>query len=172
MKDITFKNLTDEQINAIKVLLGGACEIEEQKEEEKEEIPFPKKGDKFYFLLSDGEIDYEYYNPTSYIHADRISTGNCFKTEEEAKFEVERLKVIHEMKKFAEPEDFGWDGINYHDYLYYDILCDTILIGRSRCSKYTGIFFKTRDDIKDCIKAVGEDRIKKYYFGIKKEDKE
>lgn len=170
MKDITFKNLTDEQINAIKVLLGDACEIEEQKEEE--EIPFPKKGDKFYFLLSDGGIDYEYYSPTSRIHADRISMENCFRTEEEAKFEVERCKVIHEMKKFAEPEDFGWDGINYHDYLYYDILCDTILIGSSRCSKYTGIFFKTRDDIKDCIKAVGEDRIKKYYFGIKEEDKE
>ena len=30
MKDITFKNLTDEQINAIKILLGDACEMEEQ----------------------------------------------------------------------------------------------------------------------------------------------
>ena len=74
------------------------------------------------------------------------------------------------MKQFAEPEDFAWDGINYHDYLYYDILCDTILIGSSRCSRYTGIYFKTRDDIKDCIEAVGEDRIKKYYFGIKEEE--
>ena len=165
MKDITFKNLTDEQINAIKVLLGDACEIEEQKEKKKDS--FPKNGDKFYFLLSDGEVDYEHYSLTSCIHADRISVGNCFRTKEEVEFEVERRKVLHEMKQFAEPEDFEWDGNNYHDYIYYDVLRDTILIGNARCSKYTGIFFKTRDDAKDCIKAVGEDRIKKYYFGIK-----
>ena len=169
MKDITFKNLTNEQINAIKVLLGDACEIEEQKEEE---VPFfPAVGDGYYFLYSNGDIgDTAYAGTTNDIT--REFMGNCFKTKEEAKFEAERLKVIHEMKKFAEPEDFEWDGINYHDYIYYDILCDTILIGSSRCSRYTGIFFKTRDDVKDCIKAVGEDRIKKYYFGIKEEDKE
>lgn len=170
MKDITFKNLTEEQINAIKVLLGDACEIEEQKEEEKEEIPFPKKGDKFYFLLSDGEIDYEYYNPTSRIHADRISTGNCFKTEEEAKFEVERRKVIHEMKKFAEPEDYVWDGENSHHYIYYNFCCDAIRTGHTYSYKKNVIFFKSTDDIRDCIEAVGEDRIIKYYLGVKEEE--
>ena len=35
MKNVTFKNLTEEQINAIKVLLGDACNIEEQRKRKK-----------------------------------------------------------------------------------------------------------------------------------------
>lgn len=170
MKDITFKNLTDEQINAIKVLLGDACEIEEQIEE-KEEIPFPKKADKFYFLLSDGGIDYAYYSPTSPIHADRISIGNCFRTEEEAEFEVERRKVIHEMKKFAELKNYKWDSFNDHHYIYYHFsdLYDNnaVLIGNANTCKSDEIYFKSEEDAKACIEAVGEDRIKKYYFETK-----
>jgi hypothetical protein len=165
MKDITFKNLTDEQINAIKVLLGDACEIEEQKKEE--EIPFPKKADKFYYILSDGEIDYEFYSPTSGIHADRISVGNCFKTEEEAKFEVERCKVLHEMKQFAEPEDYAWDNENCHYTFVYSTSNKGYLEPQGYYTfKTSGIYFKSSSDANDCIKAVGEDRIKKYYFGI------
>ena len=167
MKDITFKNLTDEQINAIKVLLGDACEMEEQKEE----VPsFPEMDDDYYFLYSNADIGETQYTGTT-SDENRELIGNCFKTKEEAKFEAERLEVLYEMKKFAEPEDYEWDGINYHDFLYYDVLCDTLLIGSSRCSKYTGIYFKTRDDAKDCIKAVGADRIIKYYFRIKEEEK-
>ena len=164
MKDITFKNLTDEQINAIKVLLGDACEIEEQKEED---TSFPKNGEKFYYSLSDGEIDYECYSPTSAIHMDRISMGNCFRTKEEAEFEVERLKVIHEMKKFVEPEDYAWDGENYHYYIYYNICSNDIHYGNTYSYKKDTISFKSLDDAKACVEAVGEDRIKKYYFRIR-----
>lgn len=166
MKDITFKNLTDEQINAIKVLLGDACEIEEQKEEE---VPFLAVGDDYYFLYSNGDIgDTQYTGTTSDIT--REFMGNCFKTKEEAKFEVERLKVIHEMKKFAESEDYVWDGENSHHYIYYNFCCDAIRTGYTYSYKKSTIFFKSTDDIRDCIEAVGEDRIIKYYLGVKEEE--
>ena len=163
MKDITFKNLTDEQINAIKVLLDDACEIEEEKD-----TSFPKNGDEFYFILSDGEIDSKYYSPTSSIDMDCISMGNCFKTEEEAEFEVERLKVIHEIKKFTEPEDYAWDNKNCHYTFVYNTSSKNCLEIQGYYTFKTGsIYFKSSSDINACIEAVGEDRIKKYYFGIK-----
>jgi hypothetical protein len=167
MKDITFKNLTDEQINAIKVLLGDACEIEEQKEEE---VPFfPAVGDDYYFLYSNGDIgDTQYTGTTSDIT--REFMGNCFKTKEEAKFEVERLKVIHEIKKFAEPEDYAWDGENTHYHIYYNFCCNAIRTGYTYSYKKDTVFFKSKEDINACIEAVGEDRIIKYYLGVKEEE--
>ena len=168
MKDIIFKNLTEEQINAIKVLLGDACEMEEQAIEE---TSFPKPGDEYYYILSDGEIDINIYSG-SCISVDRISMGNCFRTKEEAEFEVERLKVIHEMKKFVEPEDYVWDGENYHYYIYYNICSNDIHYGNTYSYKKDTISFKSLDDAKTCVKAVGEDRIKKYYFRIKEGNEE
>ena len=168
MKDITFKNLTDEQINAIKVLLGDACEIEEQKEEE---VPFfPAVGDDYYFLYSNGDIgDTQYTGTTSDMTREYM--GNCFKTKEEAKFEVERLKVIHEMKEFAEPEDYAWDNSNVHyTFVYNTSSKDSLEIQGYYTFKISGIYFKSSSDAGDCIEAVGEDRIKKYYFGIKEEE--
>lgn len=166
MKDVTFKNLTDEQVNAIKVLLGDACDIEEQTEEEKEFPSFPLAGDNYYFSYSDGEIGDKLYSPASPNDIDRVSMGNCFKTKEEAKFEIERLKVLQEMKKFAEPKDSEWDGNDSHYYIYYYSLGEDVEIGWATACKSNDIYFKSEEDTKACLDAVGEDRIKKYYLRI------
>ena len=128
-------------------------------------------GDVFYSIFSDGEVDSCVFYDSSF-DTDRISMGNCFRTEEEAEFEVERLKVIHSMKRFTEPKNYAWDGINYHYYFYYDHHQGEIKIGSSRYYKYGGIYFEAEVNAQNCMNAVGEDRIKKYYFGIKEEDKE
>lgn len=169
MKDITFKNLTNEQINAIKVLLGDACEIEERKEEEEKETSFPQCGNLYYYILSDGEVTYDTYYGTK-INIARQSMGNCFKTQEEAKFEVERLKILQEMKKFAEPETYAWNNMNAHYTFVYNTSIskkDCLEIQGYYTFKVGSIHFKSREDAEACIEAVGEDRIKKYYLGIK-----
>lgn len=118
MRNVTFKNLTEEQINAIEVLLGDACNIEEQIEEKEEETSFPQSGDTYFFICSNGKIDCVNYNNANDFCKNRLSLGNCFKTLEEAAFEVGRLKVLHEMKQFAEPKDYKWDGQNSHCYIF------------------------------------------------------
>lgn len=165
-RSITFNNLTEEQINAIKVLIGDDCNIEEQKE--KEEAEFPKYGSEYYY------IDYEVCKSAwcdDAIDKNRLSVGNIFKTREEAEFEVERLKVIHEMKQFAEPKDYEWDSFNEHYYIYYRFMNymntnDVVEIGHVNSCKSDEIYFKSEKDAKACIEAVGEDRIKKYYLRI------
>ena len=167
MKDITFKNLTDEQINAIKVLLSDTCEIEEQKEEEKD-TSFPKTGDEYYFIISDGEIDINICSGSP-LSLNRISIGNCFRTEEEAEFEVERLKVIAELKEWATPiSEFTWSD-DTRKYMYVIVVAN---MGENSClavdfyytNQVSDLCFQSEEIAKSAIEAVGEDRIIKYYF--------
>ena len=169
MKDITFKNLTDEQINAIKVLLGDACEIEEQEGEEN--FPFPSYGGEYYFIDSTNEVCHSIWSDDE-IEIERLSLGNCFETREKAEFMSERLKVLHDMKRFTEPKNYAWDGQNNHYYFYYDYLQGDIKIGNTCYYKYNSIYFESKVNAQNCMSATGEDRIKKYYFGIKEGDKE
>lgn len=171
MKNITFKNLTEEQINAIKVLLGDACDIEEKVEEEI--LSFPQSGDRYCLICADGNIGYDSYDPDSDTDKARLSLGNIFNTYEDAEFEVERLKVLHEIKQFAEPEDYEWNGDNEHYYMYWSFLAtDTVRIGRCSTCKSNHIYFKSFEDAEACIKTVGEDRIKTYYLKVKEPDRE
>lgn len=164
--NVTFSNLTEEQINAIKVLLGDACDIEEK---EIDEAEFPKYGSIYYFIDSDGEVCQSFWEDDG-IDRDCLSLGNCFETREEAEFEVERLKVLHEMKQFAEPKDYKWDNNNNHYYIYYSFLDNTIRTGNCYCSKSNHIYFKSEEDVKICFESIGEDRIKNYYLQVKKTD--
>lgn len=161
-RDVTF-NLTEEQINAIKVLIGDACDIEKQKEEE--EASFPKYNSIYYFIDSYNEVCQSSWQYDE-VDRDRSSLGNCFETIKEAEFEVERLKVLHEMKQFAEPKDYKWDSFNEHYYIYYNYNYNVVEIGHVNSYKSDEIYFKSEEDAKACIEAVGEDRIKKYYLRI------
>lgn len=165
-RDVIFKNLTEEQINAIKVLLGNACEIEKQKEID--EAEFPKYGDKYYFINEDEAWQSSWCNDVT--DRERLSLGNCFETREEAEFEVERLKVLHEMKQFAEPKDYKWDSFNEHHYIFYRFLNlntnNVVAIGHVNSCKSDEIYFESEEDAKACIESVGEDRIKKYYLRV------
>ena len=165
-RDVTF-NLTEEQINAIKVLIGDTCDIEEKKEKEK--ASFPKYGSMYYFIDSAGTVCQSFWEDDG-VDRERLSLGNCFETREEAEFKVERLRVLHEMKQFAEPKDYKWDSFNEHYYIYYHFsdLYDNnaVLIGNVNSCKSDEIYFTSEENAKACIEAVGEDRIKKYYLRV------
>lgn len=96
----------------------------------------------------------------------RLSIGNAFHTKEEAEFALEKLKVIHELKQFTEPKNSVWDFKECHCIIYYN--CDRKEIGYN-CSiinKYFDITFAAGEMARKAVEAVGEDRIKKYYFEV------
>ena len=169
MRNVTFKNLTEEQINAIKALLGDVCKISEDTKKD-ETSSFPQLCDTYYFLYSDGTISQQSYYPNEAIDKGRLTVGNIFRTHEEAEFEVERLKVLHEMKQFAEPKDYKWDNNNDHYYIFWSFCYNELKIGSVSMVKTNEIYFKSEEDAEACIKTVGEDRIKKYYLKVKKTD--
>ncbi len=127
------------------------------KETEQEEKKFPQDGDDFYFIDENGHVIFATFD-ADYIENERIKNiGNCFKTLEEADFEVERRKVIKELKEYE--SDFRYDEYNYFLEYYLDTNaiskeCDCI------CKKSV-IYFASVEKAEEAIKAVGKDRIKK-----------
>lgn len=143
---------------------------------EKSNQPKPKKrwradyGEYYYTIFSDGYID----RPCENNHSTddlRYKLGNYFKTPEEVKFELEKRLVYQELKDYAMEHNNGeidWDDENqYKYYIFYTnrsgiLLIDWCKIRNNMC----GIYFTSKQIAQNAIETIGEDRIKKYIFGI------
>ena len=143
----------------LKSLKERISELEEQVKEEQE---FPEYGDNYWFLLSGGTIDDNFYE-NSHVDNKRLEIGNVFKTKEQAEFAVEKLKVEAELRKFSRP--FEIYGTNYYLYFAKDdgfigIACLTTSLAQG------AIYFESEEKAQQAISTVGEERIKKYIFGV------
>ena len=139
--------------------------------EEKKKYWTPKEKEKYFYIedcmgVSD---DRNVQAPIDYC---RFNIGNCFKTKEEAEHILEKLKVIHELQKFAyenNEEEIDWKNLNQCKYyLVYDTKDEDLYVDYSiQCeSEPFNIYFTSSKIAKRAIEAVGEDRIKKYYFNV------
>lgn len=94
----------------------------------------------------------------------RYAIGNCFKTREEAEFALERQKVIVELERYAlkhnDPtKEPTWElGYNRKEKAIHSIeYIDNFV---------SSIRFTSGNLVDEAIETIGEDRLKKYYFGI------
>lgn len=120
----------------------------------------PELGEDYFYCSYSGSV-YKVSWINGKLDNSMYNRGNVFRTKEETEFEAERLKVLAEMNE--------WAGHNYDGtYIYYHRPSDEIMIdwdgNSTNC--HGDIRFKCVDDALNCIKSVGEDRIKKYYFRI------
>ena len=131
----------------------------------------PKKGNKYYYIGSAGSI-FNYDCREDILDAAHLNIGNYFKTEEDAKHIVEKFKVIRELQKFANEnneEKIDWKNFNQCKYkIFYDAEDGDLYVDYSiQCeSEPFNIYFTSFTIAKKAIEAVGEDRIKKYYFNV------
>ena len=96
------------------------------------------------------------------IDLNHMKLGNCFLTKEEAESELERVKIEAEMVRLGGRRNFKLDGDNYG--IFY---CEGVSVVLFHHSMYQGIiYFDTRKEAEEAIKTIGEDRIKKYIFGV------
>ena len=95
--------------------------------------------------------------------------GNYFKTKEEAEFEKEKILVYQELKDYAlEHNECEFDWSNKYQYKYYLFYNVRVSVGFNNISRYPcKIYFTSREIARDAINSIGEDRIKKYIFGVK-----
>lgn len=118
-------------------------------------------GERYYRIYGDGDIDKLFFN-TDYDERAR-DIGNAFLTREEADFELERRKVEAIMRKYSRPFEDGKTN--------YFLVCN-------RDGKTTGIdyywsidcgvpYFESEEIAQKVIDEIGEDRLKKYWFGVK-----
>ncbi len=95
----------------------------------------------------------------------RFSLGLVFMSAEDAAFELERRKVIAELKGFTEAIR-SRDGRRLHYYLAFDHSDHKIIVEVYSSLNLGYLSFSTREYAEEAIAAIGEDRLIKYYFGI------
>lgn len=127
----------------------------------------PKYDDTYFYIHADGDIYFD-VNIESRFDENLFSIGNYFKTREEAEFEVERLKVLEELKKFSyEFSEEEWKDNDIAKFsMYYDYDYSKIGIRNNTAWKHDLIYFKIREDAQKAIDKIGEERLKKYYFKV------
>lgn len=135
----------------------------------------PSLGDLYYYINSNGDIKFSYYNTRSIDKRCIGNIGNYFKTDDEAEHMVEKLKVIKELQDFAienRDEEISWeedDEYNRYKYsIYFDYRLESIRINWTTVAHDSpfNLYFTSLEIAKEAIKTIGEDRIKKYYFDI------
>lgn len=126
----------------------------------------------FFFLGPSGDVREKEFISGNTFDENKFLLGNAFPTREAAEFEVERRKVIHEIKEFiAENDDkeIDWTDKYTKKYsLYYDAEYDLVSHGTTDEVMATRkeFYSYSMKIIDDMIETIGKERIKKYYFGI------
>ena len=128
----------------------------------KQEQRFPQLGEEYWYIDNDGEV-MEMECREMGFDKGRISIDNVFRTKEDAEFAVEKLKVESELRKLSDSWDlektqytfsFNWEvtefEIEYPDYNQYP----------------DSYYFDSLNALEIALETVGEDRIKKYIFGV------
>lgn len=97
--------------------------------------------------------------------------GNHFKTKEEAEFELNRRLVYQELKDYAlehNSTEIDWSNSENSKWtIRYEHPEGLITVGAWwYCQDLGQIYFSSKNIARDAIKTIGEDRIKKYLFGI------
>ena len=127
----------------------------------------PKEGETYYFISNLGVALSTTW--TGVCHDSLMfAIGNVFETKEEAEFEVERLKVIAELKEFTESKDRSGKWLyTAHYAICYSHYAKEVQVGEYNYYTPTDILFESKERAKEAVKSVGEERIKKYYLRVK-----
>ena len=157
------EKLQTETENAHAKLKAQIAELKALREE-LPEPPHPRwkpERDDLYYVTSFGIPRTHYWKDDELDHS-TFAAGNLYQTEDEAEFAIERLKVLAEMREWAgswrNVYTLAWDNIHHKIKTHASLV-------------YCGeMCFATREDAENCIKAVGEERLKKYYFMIPEEE--
>ncbi|MGH2116645.1 hypothetical protein [Aerococcus sp. L_32] len=124
---------------------------------------FPQYKDTYYYIQSSGRVDWLPWVDDD-IGLRQQGLGNVFRTIEQAEFAVEKLKVETELRKFSRPV-FKEDEDNYFIQInasYHNLVVDT----DEGYQTQGAIYFESRAITLQAIETVGEERIKKYIFGV------
>ena len=146
----TLETEFNEKIKALK------AEVQQEKE-------FPQEDDMFWFINTFGKPVWSTWGE-SITNRQLIEIGNMFRTKEQAEFEVEKLKVEAELRKYSRPFK---EGENENWFILWGTYKKEVQIDWSRKLVRQGtIYFESRKKANEAVESVGEERIKKYIFGV------
>ena len=127
-----------------------------------EKQKFPQLGDEYWYITDGGDVDsfgWEFVE----FDLSAQAMGNVYKTEQQAQFAAEKLKVEAELRKYSRP--FKEDENNF--FIQTNSSHNNIVIDADDYSKIQGvIYFESQEKAQQAIQSVGEERVKKYIFGV------
>lgn len=159
--DKVYENLSTKE------LLSENWEIYEESKWE------PNLGDLYYYINSNGDIKFSYYNTRS---INKRCIGNFFKTDEKAEHMVEKLKIIKELQDFAlenNDKNVDWrDKCTGKYFITYDFYDEEISIASYTFRNFLpfNIFFTSKEIAQKAITKIGKERLERYYFDIKEKE--
>lgn len=151
------------------------AELEKQAkaEEKQSKVWKPKSNEKVWILFSD-EVDYFSYDEDSVSLDAKYRRGNIFKTEKDAKWADQHRIVATELERFVaenDPhpiteKDWGDRCVHKH-HIYYDYNAREIFPSCNITDKIANqVYASNEKTLNKAIKHIGEERLKKYYFGV------
>ena len=163
---VNLNNLTGEEREQLLKLV-------EKSNIEKSKVWKPNEGDTYYYINSIGAVTKTTYNSSKFVgDIKHYKIGNCFKAREDAEFAAEKQKLITEIKRYIaknDPEELDWKDENQRKLsIYYDYENRKFGLNENRVVKNMNtIYFSDKLNWRKMIEDIGEDRIKKYLFGVK-----
>ena len=158
--NVNMENLNEEERKQLLAIVKKSTE-------EKPKVWKPKNNEKYYFIYSQGKLSNTIWNDSS-MDASLYAIGNCFRTKKEAEFAIEKQKVITELKRFSQEhnEKIDWEDKSWKYCITYDYAINKVTYISALTSKRNDIYFSSKEIAKQAIKAIGADRLKKYYFKV------
>nr|DAN80039.1 MAG TPA: hypothetical protein [Caudoviricetes sp.] len=153
------RKLIDDNWDEIKELIVKKTEAE-QKPKTIWDLDTVNRIEEYYYITEDGEIETTYFD--SFYDEKIRSLGNAFLTSEEAEFEAERRRVEAIIRKYSKPfeaEEENYCIVYYHDEKKINISYYAVV-------DYAIPYFESEEIAKKVINEIGEDRLKKYWFGV------
>lgn len=173
-KKATITGLEPLTLESVENVYANDWEVVEEKEEKIWWEPEP--GDAYWSLEYNG-VPWKSTDEDEWSEG-AIAIGNYFTSCDEAEFMAEKLKVIHELEKFAyenNTEEIDWNDTNQEKYELvvvcgdkgnnYIKLCGTCIFKAVPFN----IYFISEEIGRKAIETIGADRIKKYYFGVEED---
>ena len=155
-----FDNLSKDEQHELKRLLKKATY--------KSEVFKPKENQNYYFITGDGVVECQGWCGDCYDDAN-FEVGNCFETEEQAEFTLEKQKVYMQLKRYAlgnNKTNINFNISNQAKYYIEMFENDLIVFTTYKIQYYNQIYFTSEEIALNAIAEIGEDRIKKYLFEV------
>ena len=155
---VNLDNLTNEERETLLKLVEKGNKTNKKRE----------KFETYCFICDKGAICCEHTLDT--VNEIRYRLGNYFKTKEEAEFARKKQFIYQKLKDYAlehNTEEIDWNNPGqFKWFIRYDSNYKEIRYCWTKFSIYINqIYFTSKEIVKDAIKEIGEDNIKKYLFG-------
>jgi hypothetical protein len=129
-------------------------------------LPWPKVGDKYYYVSGDGVVDYDTYMPTDEVDIGRMSQGNIKRTLEEAERERDRRAVMTELRGMATGFVPDWSDVNQEKWFICPGNTEDLRFMFTFTTRYSHLpHFRTEDDAQAAWSALG-DRLNVLFDGV------